>query len=155
MRKGTARQSTAAVKGERPTVKVFVYDEHGKLVGPVDSPKLLLSAAEWRRRSPREQYKVLRSKDTEAAFCGNLLDNKKEGVYACAGCGLPLFSSDAKFDSGTGWPSFMRPVARENIGTHVDLSLGETRTEIHWRAAKDIWGTCSTTARSPRDCDSA
>ena len=91
----------------------------------------MLTPAEWRKRLTPDRYKVLRSKGTEQAFCGDLLDNKKEGVYACAGCGLPLFASDAKFDSGTGWPSFMQPVAKENIETHRDLSAGMVRAEIH------------------------
>jgi len=67
---------------------------------------------------------------TERAFCGTLLDNKREGVYTCVGCGLPLFSSDAKFKSGTGWPSFFQPIAEENVATTRDESLGMVRTEI-------------------------
>jgi methionine-R-sulfoxide reductase len=67
---------------------------------------------------------------TERPFCGTLLDNKKQGVYSCAGCGLPLFSSDAKFNSGTGWPSFFQPVALENIAEERDTSHGMVRSEI-------------------------
>jgi len=73
---------------------------------------------------------VARGKGTEPAFCGLLLDNKREGVYACVCCALPLFSSDSKFHSGTGWPSFFRPVAAENISTQEDLGYGMRRTEI-------------------------
>ncbi len=120
----------APPKRDSRTVSVFVYDHDGHLVGPVDSPKLTLSATEWRRRLTADQFHVLRGKQTETAFCGDLVDNKKDGVYACAGCGLPLFSSTAKFDSGTGWPSFMRAVAKENIETHPDLSDGTPRVEI-------------------------
>src|SRR5690242_4245616 len=91
--------------GEYPMVQVHVFNRQGELVGPVESPKLELSDAEWRKRLTREQFDVLRSKGTERPFCGTLLDNKLHGVYTCAGCGLPLFSSDSKFNSGTGWPS--------------------------------------------------
>ena len=66
-------------------------------------------------------------KDTEAPFCGTLIDNKKDGVYTCAGCGLPLFGSGAKFDSGSGWPSFMHPVAKENVETQRDMGDGSLR----------------------------
>ncbi len=111
-------------------VSVYVFNSDGKLVGPVDSPKVVLTAAQWRRKLSAEQYHVLRAKDTEPAFCGTLIDNKKEGVYSCAGCGLPLFSSGAKFDSGTGWPSFMRPVATENIESQRDIGDGTLRYEV-------------------------
>jgi methionine-R-sulfoxide reductase len=111
-------------------VPVFVYNEQGKLVGPVDSPKLVLTDKQWLDRLTLKQFKILRSKGTEAAFCGTLLDNKKEGVYTCAGCGLPLFSSDSKFHSGTGWPSYFQPIAKENVIEHRDNSYGMERTEI-------------------------
>ena len=112
-----AAKYDAAAKHAGHDVSVYVFNADGKLVGPVDSPKVVLSAAQWRRQLTAEQYHVLRAKDTETPFCGNLVDNKKDGVYTCAGCGLPLFSSTAKFDSGTGWPSFLHPVAKENVET--------------------------------------
>lgn len=111
-------------------VQVRVFNRQGELVGPVESPKLELSDSEWQARLTREQYEVLRAKGTERPFCGTLLDNKMRGVYACVGCGLPLFSSDAKFDSGTGWPSFFQPVAKENVAEQRDFSHGRVRTEI-------------------------
>src|SRR5439155_549616 len=80
--------------------------------------------AEWRARLTPEQYAIARGKGTERPFCGTLLDNKREGVYGCVCCGLPLFSSAAKFTSGTGWPSFFQPVADENLRTHTDHSCG-------------------------------
>ena len=67
---------------------------------------------------------------TERAFCGTLLDNHKDGVYTCICCGLPLFASSAKFNSGTGWPSFFQPMAKENVAEHTDLSYGMGRVEI-------------------------
>jgi peptide methionine sulfoxide reductase msrA/msrB len=78
-----------------------------------------------------EAYRVTQKAGTEAAFCGNLLDNKKEGVYVCVVCGLPLFSSQHKFHSGTGWPSFYRPFDPDHIKQHADRSLGMVRTEIN------------------------
>lgn len=112
------------------TVPLRVVSTSGQLVGPLDLPALRLSDAEWRMRLTGEQFRILRNDGTEAAFCGTLLDNKLEGVYSCAGCGLPLFTSDSRFTSGTGWPSFFAPVAKENIGEHVDRSHGMVRTEI-------------------------
>ena len=112
-------------------VQVHVFDKAGQLVGPVELPKLQLSDAEWRKRLSPEQYRILRSSGTERPFCGTLLDNKKQGVYACAGCGLPLFASDAKFHSGTGWPSFFQPIAPGNVAEHADQSHGMTRIEIN------------------------
>src|SRR3954471_780869 len=77
-----------------------------------------------------EERGVLLNHGTEPAFCGNLLDNKKQGTYACRLCGLPLFASTAKFDSGTGWPSFFQPVDRAHIAYIQDRSHGMVRTEI-------------------------
>ena len=111
-------------------VKVYVYDSAGQLVGPVDSPRVTRSDDEWRGRLTPEQFKIARGKGTERAFCGTLLDNKQHGVYACICCGLPLFSSQAKFNSGTGWPSFFQPVAKENVAELRDASHGMLRTEI-------------------------
>ncbi|HEY2827549.1 MAG TPA: bifunctional methionine sulfoxide reductase B/A protein [Pirellulales bacterium] len=112
-------------------VRVHVFNKSGELVGPVDSPKVILSDAEWRKRLTPEQFEVLRSSGTERPFCGTLLDNKMQGVYTCAGCGLPLFSSDGKFHSGTGWPSFFQPIAEGNVAEKTDVSYGMSRTEIN------------------------
>ena len=78
-----------------------------------------------------DQYRITRAHGTECAFCGLFHDNGERDVYACIGCGPPLFRSNAKFDSGTGWPRFFQPVAAENIGTERDMSHGMIRTEIH------------------------
>jgi len=85
---------------------------------------------EWTKILTPEEYKVLRQKGTEMAFTGRLLDNKKEGVYVCAGCGAELFSSDTKFDSGSGWPSFYGPISRDRVDEKTDRSLFMSRTEI-------------------------
>jgi peptide methionine sulfoxide reductase msrA/msrB len=92
--------------------------------------KITKTDAEWKKQLTPEQYAITRGKGTERAFCGMFYDNHKEGVYHCVCCDLPLFASKAKFDSGTGWPSFFQPVAKENIAEIVDRSHGMTRTEI-------------------------
>jgi peptide-methionine (R)-S-oxide reductase len=84
---------------------------------------------EWQKMLTPEQYKVLREKGTEAPFTGEYVHEKADGTYACAACGNPLFSSDAKFDSGTGWPSFDQALPG-GVETHSDNSHGMTRTEI-------------------------
>ncbi|HEX5244423.1 MAG TPA: peptide-methionine (R)-S-oxide reductase MsrB [Tepidisphaeraceae bacterium] len=112
------------------TVRVKVFNHKGELVGPIEMPKVVKTDAQWEAQLTPAQYQIARAKGTEPAFCGNLLDNHKQGVYACICCGLPLFSSEAKFNSGTGWPSFFQPVAKENVIEHVDRSYGMERTEI-------------------------
>jgi len=92
--------------------------------------KVRKSDEEWRKTLTPEEYSVLRGKGTEVAFTGQLLNNKKTGVYLCAGCGNPLFSSDTKFDSGSGWPSFYRPVADDAVENKSDRSLFMERTEV-------------------------
>lgn len=114
----------------RNKVTVRLIGPGGVLTGPVTVAKVEKSDAEWRKQLTPEQYQITRGAGTEPAFCGNLLDNHREGIYHCVGCGLPLFASDAKFNSGTGWPSFFQPVAKENIITRDDDSYGMHRTEI-------------------------
>src|SRR5271154_4804786 len=92
--------------------------------------KIIKTDEEWKKQLTDEQYRITRGKGTERAFCGVFHDNHKEGVYHCICCDLPLFASGAKFDSGTGWPSFFQPVAKENVETITDSSHGMTRTEI-------------------------
>jgi peptide-methionine (R)-S-oxide reductase len=87
------------------------------------------SDAEWRATLTSEQYRVLRQKGTERAFTGELWDEHRAGRYRCAGCGAELFQSDAKFDSGTGWPSFTAPAADDAVATETDRSMWMTRTE--------------------------
>ena len=86
--------------------------------------------AEWRSSLTAEQYRILRKKGTERAFTGKYWDNKASGVYSCGGCGLALFSSDDKFRSGTGWPSFTRPIEKAALADAEDNSLWMSRTEI-------------------------
>jgi methionine-R-sulfoxide reductase len=92
--------------------------------------KITRTDAEWRAQLTPEQYEITRRKGTEPAFCGIYFDNHEPGEYSCVCCGLPLFKSTEKFESGTGWPSFFAPIAAENIETHEDLSYGMRRVEI-------------------------
>jgi peptide-methionine (R)-S-oxide reductase len=92
--------------------------------------KMHLTDAEWRKRLTPEQYAILRQKGTERAFTGQYEKNKAAGEYVCAGCGQPLFESDAKFESGCGWPSFVRPTGDGAVEENRDLSHGMVRTEV-------------------------
>jgi peptide-methionine (R)-S-oxide reductase len=92
--------------------------------------KIHLTDAEWRERLTPEQYAVLRQGGTERAFTGEYEKNKSAGEYVCAGCGQPLFESGDKFDSGSGWPSFVKPADDGAIDEHRDVSLGMVRTEV-------------------------
>ena len=92
--------------------------------------KIVKTDEEWRRQLTPEQYRVTRQKGTERAFTGEYTYTKDEGVYRCVACGAELFTSDTKFDSGTGWPSFCEPVAEENVETEADNSLFMRRTEV-------------------------
>lgn len=111
-------------------VTVRLLDGNGQLTGPVRTPRVVKPEAEWRRQLTPEQYRIARGQETERPFCGRFYDHKQAGVYFCVCCGLPLFAADAKFDSGTGWPSFFRPIAPENVSTVADRSLGMVREEI-------------------------
>ena len=87
--------------------------------------------AEWKQALTPEQYRVLRKQGTERAFTGKYHDHHEKGSYVCAACGLPVFSSVTKFESGTGWPSFWQPIAPQNVETERDWGLGLPRTEVH------------------------
>jgi peptide-methionine (R)-S-oxide reductase len=95
-----------------------------------DGEKLDLTEAEWKKRLTPEQFHVLRKKGTEPAFDNDFYYNKKKGIYVCAGCALPLFSSDAKYESGTGWPSFWEPICPENVSFQEDRHLFHVRIEV-------------------------
>jgi methionine-R-sulfoxide reductase len=111
-------------------VTVRLLDDEGRLTGLVVVPRVVKTDEEWQRQLTPEQYRITRDKGTERPFCGRFNEYDVPGTYACVCCGLPLFQSDAKFHSGSGWPSFFRPVAKENIVTQSDLSWGMIRTEI-------------------------
>ena len=95
------------------------------------SDKIVKPETEWKTELTPEQYQVMRKHGTERAFSGEYWNLKDTGLYRCAACGNELFSSDTKFDSGTGWPSFSAPVGDDKVGTEVDRSLTMARTEVH------------------------
>jgi peptide-methionine (R)-S-oxide reductase len=96
--------------------------------------------SKWREKLTKEQYKVLREKGTEPAFTGKYWNNHEKGIYKCAACGEPLFDSETKFESGSGWPSFYAPVGEEKIGSKKDLSHGMIRTEVLCKNCKSHLG---------------
>jgi peptide-methionine (R)-S-oxide reductase len=99
----------------------------------VMSEKVVKTPEEWKKVLTPIQFQVTREKGTERAFTGEYWNAHVKGTYKCVCCGTDLFSSEAKFDSGTGWPSFWQPVAKENVETTTDVSLGLPRTEVHCR----------------------
>jgi len=94
------------------------------------SEKIVKPEEEWKRQLTPEQYQVARRKGTEPAFTGQYWDHHEDGTYRCVCCGNPLFQSDAKFDSGTGWPSFYAPIGADSVGTETDSSYGMRRVEV-------------------------
>jgi len=96
----------------------------------MNKKRIIKSEDEWKTILTLEEYNVLRKKGTEPPFSGKYLKNKEEGIYFCAGCGNSLFSSDTKFDSGSGWPSFWDVISKENVNLQLDNSLGMVRTEV-------------------------
>ena len=110
--------------GTHASAKTAVKDTKEKIV------KVVKTDAEWKKELSPEQFRILRKKGTETAFTGAYWDNHAKGVYLCAACGLELFGSDTKFESGTGWPSFWQPIARTNVVQIADSSFGMSRIAV-------------------------
>lgn len=113
------------------TVKIVEFDPSGKRKGVVEVEKIQKTEAEWKAQLTAEQFYVTRKQGTERAFTGKYAKNHDDGIYSCICCGTALFDSKTKFESGTGWPSFYAPIAKENVGTGRDSSLGMERNEVH------------------------
>ncbi|MHA2393796.1 MAG: peptide-methionine (R)-S-oxide reductase MsrB [Promethearchaeota archaeon] len=111
-----------------------------------------LSKDKWKKKLTKEQYRVLREKGTEPAFTGKFWDHHEKGIYKCAGCGAPLFSSEEKFDSGTGWPSFNKPYDEMNVEEQVDTSYGMKRTEVLCSNCKGHLGHVFDDGPNPTGC---
>jgi peptide-methionine (R)-S-oxide reductase len=111
-------------------VKLMEFDNSGKRIGEVEVEKLSKPDAEWRKQLTPEEYEVARHAGTERAFTGKYWNNHEHGLYRCVCCGNALFSSETKFESGTGWPSFYQPVAKENVKSKTDMSFGMDRNEV-------------------------
>ena len=116
---------TTALAGEQ--IKVYSLEAADYVM----SEQVVKSEAEWRQLLTPLQYQVMREQGTERAYTSSLHDSKEHGVYRCAGCSLELFHSDDKYDSGTGWPSYYKPINKENVGFDIDRSFFVTRTEVH------------------------
>jgi len=115
---------------DRGKVKIAIFSEAGKLTGVEEVPKVVKSEAEWKAELPEPVYLVMRKKGTERAFTGRYYKSHEDGLYKCASCWTVLFDSKAKFESGTGWPSFYEPVHRLNVKVESDLSMGMSRDEV-------------------------
>jgi peptide-methionine (R)-S-oxide reductase len=115
---------------EKPLKAKTPNGKDGKKMEPKKIEKLVKTDEEWAKILTPTQYQVMRKKGTERAFTGEYWNNHEKGVYVCAGCAQELFSSKTKFDSGTGWPSFWQPLAKENVETETDNSYGMRRTEV-------------------------
>lgn len=116
-----AQSPAAALEGE----EAFLVNRRGDTI-----PRVSLSEAEWRSRLNETEFKILREEGTERAFTGAYWNYKQKGIYVCKGCGLPLFSSNTKYDSGTGWPSYYEPLDSAYVHETVDTRLGMERTEV-------------------------
>jgi peptide-methionine (R)-S-oxide reductase len=111
-------------------VKIMRFSDLGKPEGMVTVDKVVLSDAEWKKKLSPEEFEVTRQAGTERPFTGRYWENHDKGMYRCVCCGNALFTSDTKFESGTGWPSFYAPIDPHNVETETDLSFGVKRTEV-------------------------
>jgi peptide-methionine (R)-S-oxide reductase len=114
------------MKTNNGMIKLYSVQKKGFIM----SEKVNKTDTDWKKELTPQQFQVLRQKGTERAFSGEYWDNHEKGVYKCAACGNDLFTSDTKFESGTGWPSFFKPVAPENVKEESDSTLGMVRTEV-------------------------
>jgi peptide-methionine (R)-S-oxide reductase len=124
--------AAAAVKAGNKgssTVTIVEFDDSGKKKGVVTVEKVVKTDAEWRKQLTPEQFEVTRKEGTERSFTGKYAETHADGLYHCICCGTTLFDSKTKFESGTGWPSFYQPIAKQNVTEHIDRSYG-IRTEV-------------------------
>jgi peptide-methionine (R)-S-oxide reductase len=118
------------LRAAQKTVRIAQFDAAGNKKGIMEMEKIAKTDAEWRKQLSADAYAVTRHKGTERAFANAFHDNHPDGLYACVCCGTVLFDSKTKFNSGTGWPSFWAPIAKENVKVGTDLSLGVARDEV-------------------------
>jgi len=122
--------SKSGASDDKDTVKVIQYDDSGHRIGPTRVKKVRKNDDEWKQQLAPLQFQVTRKEGTERAFTGEYFDLHDKGLYRCICCNNALFSSDTKFESGTGWPSFWAPIAKENVRETTDTSLGISRTAV-------------------------
>ena len=120
----------ATTSNDKDSVTVIAFNDAGEKLGPAQVKKVRKTDAEWKQQLTPEQFEVTRKAGTERAFTGQYAESHEKGLYRCICCSNALFSSETKFDSGTGWPSFWAPIAKENVRTGNDSSLGMSRTEV-------------------------
>ena len=132
VRRRNSIAAKVAAAGLPFTVTIVEFSDNGKRVGTTRVPKIVKSDEEWRAQLDRGTYEIARHADTEFAFSGGYWNLHEQGLYRCVCCDTALFSSETKFNSGTGWPSFWAPIARENIETLEDRSFG-IRTAVQCR----------------------
>jgi peptide-methionine (R)-S-oxide reductase len=125
--------AAAAALGGDPTVTIVEFSNDGKRLRTVTVPRVVKSEEEWKKQLSPASFEVTRHAATETAFSGALLEEHDKGVFRCICCGTALYDSSTKFESGTGWPSFWAPIAKENIVESTDDSLGMVRTEVSCR----------------------
>ena len=125
--KSRASRAAPAVPGK---VTIVMFTDAGMNQGPMLVDKVIKTEAEWRALLPPQSFEVTRHADTERPFSGALNSEHNHGLFRCICCATALYSSDTKFDSGTGWPSFYQPIAKQNVVEKTDTSFGTVRTEI-------------------------
>jgi len=126
----SSADGTASARRRDPgMVRLVDFSDAGKRIGIVTTQKVVKSEEDWKRQLSPDQFAVTRKKGTELAFTGKYYNLHDQGIYRCVCCGNALFSSDTKFESGTGWPSFWAPIAKENVTEETDTSFGMMRTE--------------------------
>lgn len=126
----TVISGTLAVAGTYGAISLSGFFS-GASARPSGTFKINRTPEEWKRRLGASRYRILRQAGTERAFSSPLDKEKRKGVFACAGCNLEVYGSGAKYDSGTGWPSFWKPLAPNRVGTTTDYKIGYARTEVH------------------------
>jgi peptide-methionine (R)-S-oxide reductase len=131
--RGSEPSAVEAAVGEPTLVSIVEYSDLGERLGVKMLPKVVKSQADWKKQLSRVSYDVTRREDTEIPFTGKTWNNHSKGLYRCVCCDTALFSSETKFESGTGWPSFWAPLDRQNIVEHVDRSFGMVRSAVSCR----------------------